>query len=293
MRLHVGIIGTGSVGSLVAEILSRMGVGSLTLMDFDIVEDRNLDRLLHATRRDAKSKARKVAVLYPYIREAATTPAFKLRPSFSSVTEEEGYKEALDCDVLFSCVDRNWPRQVLNHIAYSCLIPVIDGGVSIILDDGGELVHAVYRAQTVGPHRPCLLCLGMYDAGRIQMERDGVLEDPQYIESLGEEGRRQLEQERQNIMPFASGLASLESLQFVELVTGVAQWGDVGMQQFDFLNGDLQSDHNRKCHRDCEYSRMVGSGSLRPPYLGTDKTKLGVEKSLLRRRHLLPCRRLS
>lgn len=284
MRLRVGVIGAGSVGGIVAEVLARVGIGHLTLMDFDVVEDHNLDRLIYATKKDVRTRARKVSVLEPHLRASSTTPGFKIEPRIESIVEETGFLDALDCDVLFSCVDRNWPRQVLNHVAYSCLIPVVDGGVSIRLRDEGQLAHAVYRAQTVGPSRPCLLCLGMYDAGRIQMERDGVLEDPQYIESLGEEGRRQLEQERQNIMPFATGLASLEVLQFAELVTGVAQWGDLGMQQFDFLNGDLQSDHGRKCHPECEYVRMVGEGMLRPPVLGEDKARSAVEKSLGRRK---------
>jgi molybdopterin-synthase adenylyltransferase len=283
MRLHVGIIGAGSVGGIVAEILARMGVGRITVFDFDVVEDHNLDRLLFATREDARSKVRKASLLERHLPRSATTLPSKVTGAVASIVEEEGYRLALDCDVLFSCVDRNWPRQVLNHISYTCLIPVIDGGVSIRIAASGELIHAVYRAQTVGPSRPCLMCLGMYDGGRIQLEREGMLDQPAYIEQLGEEGKRQLEQERQNIMPFATGLASLETLQFSELMTGIAGWGDLGLQQFDLLNADLQSDHGRKCHADCEYSRMLGKGSLIPPYLGVDQTKLALERSLSRR----------
>ena len=43
-RLNVGIIGLGSVGSVVAEMLSRMGISTFTLIDYDTVEDHNLDR---------------------------------------------------------------------------------------------------------------------------------------------------------------------------------------------------------------------------------------------------------
>ena len=47
--LNVGVVGIGSVGSIAAEAFARIGVGSLTLIDGDRVEEHNLDRLLHAT----------------------------------------------------------------------------------------------------------------------------------------------------------------------------------------------------------------------------------------------------
>lgn len=53
-RLHIGVIGAGSVGALVAEALARVGVEWITLLDFDTVEAVNLDRLLHASPRDAR-----------------------------------------------------------------------------------------------------------------------------------------------------------------------------------------------------------------------------------------------
>jgi hypothetical protein len=52
-RLRIGVIGAGSVGAQVAESLVRTGVANITMYDFDLVEEKNLDRLLHATMEDA------------------------------------------------------------------------------------------------------------------------------------------------------------------------------------------------------------------------------------------------
>ncbi len=47
-NLRIGIVGLGSVGAMVAEALARMGVSEMTLIDPDVIELHNLDRLLHA-----------------------------------------------------------------------------------------------------------------------------------------------------------------------------------------------------------------------------------------------------
>jgi tRNA threonylcarbamoyladenosine dehydratase len=46
---HVVVVGIGGVGSWVAEALARSGVGTLTLIDLDVVAESNLNRQAHAT----------------------------------------------------------------------------------------------------------------------------------------------------------------------------------------------------------------------------------------------------
>jgi len=44
---HVAIVGCGGLGSNAAAMLVRSGVGELTLVDFDVVEESNLNRQLY------------------------------------------------------------------------------------------------------------------------------------------------------------------------------------------------------------------------------------------------------
>ena len=103
-----------------------MGIQVVSVIDFDIVERHNLDRLLHAGRQDYLKKRLKVDVLAKALKKSATAKNFVVNAIPFSITEERGFREALDCDVLFSCVDRPWGRYVLNLIAYAHLIRAVD-----------------------------------------------------------------------------------------------------------------------------------------------------------------------
>ena len=265
-RLCIGVIGAGSIGAAVCEALARMGVGRVILMDYDIVKVHNLDRMLGALASDAGRA--KSDIVAENMRKAATLDGFSCKTSPHSVVEEEGFAEALGCDLLFSCVDRPWPRQVLNHMAYSCLIPVVNGAVYID-SPGGALRDAQYRAETVGPGRPCLDCLGSLDVSRIQQDREGLFDDPGY---MGEQARRDGMDARQNVMPFVLGLASLELMQFAEVCTFLGKRGDMGQQSYNYRTGEIRVRY-KECRRGCKYAASAACGDSCRPRLGVDKSR--------------------
>jgi ThiF family len=104
VRLRVGVVGAGSVGGLVADSLVRTGFEDVILIDFDRIEEHNLDRLSYATRSDIGKL--KVKIQATYLAKRATADPFRVQPFVASVFEDEGFRAALDCDLLFACVDR-------------------------------------------------------------------------------------------------------------------------------------------------------------------------------------------
>lgn len=256
-QLKVGIIGAGSVGSIVAESLARMGIGDILLMDFDSIEPVNLDRELHATKRDCQLHRSKVEVLSKELKKSSTARNFNIEANEWSIVEEQGFMAALECDVLFSCVDRPWARSVLNFIAYAHLIPVVDGGVSCKPTSTlNGLLRADWRAHVVEPGRKCLECLGQYDPGLVSMERDGYLDDSHYIAGLPSDhpARR-----NENVFAFSLSCASLEILQFLYLIIAPLGITDVGAQMYHFVPGLLDSD-TRGCNELCIYPKLVAMG---------------------------------
>ena len=154
MRTRVGIVGLGSVGSLVAEALSRIGLRHLAFIDFDTLEVRNLDRTVGASDADVAAGLLKVQVAARNTVRSATTANPDLRLVPLSVLSRGGLAAALDCDVLVSCVDRPWPRHLLNALAYSHLVPVIDGGIMARVRS--EVRRSTWRGESTpqGPAEP-------------------------------------------------------------------------------------------------------------------------------------------
>jgi hypothetical protein len=256
-RLKYGVVGGGSVGSIVAETLARLGIQDVSLIDFDIVERHNLDRLLHAGRQDYLKKRLKVDVLARALKKGATAKRFAVTPVPYSVTEEEGFRAALDCDVLFGCVDRPWGRYMLNLIAYAHLIPVIDGGIAVHTKEDGSLRGADWQAHIAAPTRRCLECLGQYDSAYVELERRGYLDDPSYIQNLPPESNLK---RNENIFAFSLNLASLQVLQMLSMVVAPLGISDVGTQNYHFVSGTMDVDQFGPCHDYCLYPSLTAMG---------------------------------
>lgn len=257
-RLTIGIVGLGSVGSIVAEILARTGVSNFTLIDFDSVEEKNLDRLTNVYKEDI-GKA-KVNIIKEAIKRSATSPNVSVNCCEFSICEEKGYKAAINCDVLFSCVDRPWPRQVLNFIAYTHLIPVIDGGILVRSNKNQtRIIGADWKTQTIGNKRACLECLGQYSSENAMLEKQGFLDDPSYFEGLE---KASFANAHENVFAFSSHLASMEVLQLLSLFISPSEISDVGQQMHHFVTGRMDVTENLKCYENCYFQTLIGKGDF-------------------------------
>ena len=266
-RLRVGIVGIGSVGSIVAESMARIGVSKITLIDPDKVEEHNLDRLLHATTRDIGKQ--KVQVASEAIRRNATADSVDLIELPNSVHAREAYSAALDCDIIFSCVDRPLPRDVLNYIAQVHMIPVIDGGVSVETDPAKDrLFSAHWRAHLVTPLHQCLRCNGQYNSSNVVMELDGSLSDPSYIRNLPESERNR----NQNVFPFGLSVAALEVNLMIRYMLSPDWWPLVRQQDYQFVTADLRT-INDECDPHCSFQeRRLQGDRVAPFYLQESET---------------------
>lgn len=229
-RLRVLVIGAGSVGLDVVQRLAASGIEHMGVMDYDAVEELNLDRMIGATREDAIAGRSKAKVAVRLARSAATASRFKCNSHEVSITDTEGVAIALDYDVIFSCVDRPWPRAVLNGIAYADLIPVIDGGLSIDTFPSGEMRSSSWRVQTLVPGNPCMLCSGQIGMTDIRLDMDGLLDDEDYIRGAGLTPRFG----GQNVATLAAAVSAAQLAQFVSLTAAPGGRGVPGPLRYIF-----------------------------------------------------------
>src|SRR5581483_7810723 len=181
------------------------------------IEERNLDRTLGAYPADIPKKLLKVEIAKRIVDASHTSARFSAIAINDGVHGKTGLANALDCDALLSCVDRPWPRHILNVLAYAHLIPVVDGGILVRVHDD-RLLHVDWRVHTVGPEHACLYCLDAMRRSDVALDRDGLLDDPDYLKGLSQAERERYG--RRNVFAFSLSVASHQVLQLVGLITG-------------------------------------------------------------------------
>ena len=161
--LRVGVIGCGGTGSAVAMLLARLGVGQIVVIDNDIVDRTNLNRLHGARQADADAMTPKVNVVARAVSELGL--GVRIVP-IEAWVGDPGCRNALrSCDLIFGCTDDNEGRGWLNRLAYFYLIPVIDLGLAIDVSraEPPEINCLDGRVTVLVPPYACLSCRGVID----------------------------------------------------------------------------------------------------------------------------------
>ena len=126
LQSHVAIIGLGGLGGTVTEILARLGVGHLTLIDGDVFDESNLNRqLLSNTARLGEKKAEVAEARVRDINPAVTPRTFtEFFTAANSQTILAGVQLAVDC------LDTIPARFVLEEACRKAGIPMVSAAIA-------------------------------------------------------------------------------------------------------------------------------------------------------------------
>lgn len=122
-QCHVLVVGLGGVGAYAAEQLCRAGIGQMTLVDADTVNDSNLNRqlpALHSTLGEPKVEVvgRRLMDINPALR-------LTLRNEFIRDERTEALLEAAPYQFVVDAIDSLSPKVFLIYHAFQRQIPII------------------------------------------------------------------------------------------------------------------------------------------------------------------------
>jgi len=207
LKSRVLVIGSGGLGSPVLYYLAAAGVGTLGIVDFDIVAISNLQRqILHFTEDIGKKKV-----------DSAEEKIRKLNPDVKIIKYPfrmniDNIEEIIqDYDVIVDAVDNFTARYLVSDCCYFMKKPLVEGAV---LGFEGILM------TIIPDHSPCYRCL--YP----EPPQDGVIPTCNDLGILG---------------AITGTIGSLQALEVVKVLLGIGDTLSGRILSFDGLSMNIRA----------------------------------------------------
>ena len=122
----VCVLGLGGLGGYIVEMLSRIGVGSLTLVDGDVFDETNLNRQLFSSVNNlGSSKA-----LEAEKRVKGINPLTKVIPVYEFVDSSNAMKIIANHDVIVDALDSIDLRKYIAKVCTELNLPLVHGAIA-------------------------------------------------------------------------------------------------------------------------------------------------------------------
>jgi len=209
LQAHAAIVGVGALGCAIANHLARAGVGSLTLIDRDIVDRSNLQRQMLFDEADAAAGTPKAVAAAARLSAVNSGISIAARVADLNAYNVERLLEGTD--IVLDGTDNFSVRYLINEYCVKNGIPWVYGGA----------VGASGMSLTVIPGTtPCLRCLfpSMPPGGSLDTcETAGVL------------------------APIVDTIASVQAMEAIKLLTGRTEALHGSLLQIDLWHSQWQS----------------------------------------------------
>lgn len=162
--LRAAVVGASGTGGWVVDLLSKLEVGHLALVDPDAVEEKNLNRIDGATAADVGRL--KVEVLRDRVEELGLDTEVEDIPN--DLAHPDSIAAVAGSDVVFGCVDSIDGRHLLNRLATFYSLPYFDVGVRLIADGTGGIDQVCGTVHYLQPGLSSLLTRGLYSSEQLR-----------------------------------------------------------------------------------------------------------------------------
>lgn len=232
--LTVGVVGCSGTGSIVIEQLLRLGVGKLVLIDPDVIEEKNLNRILNSTSDDAKQSIPKVHV---FQRQAKLLgQGQEVVGMQENLATPEAVKAIAECDFVFGCVDTAEGRNLLNRICSFYLLPYIDVGVSLVADGKGGIRTIAGAVHYFAPGLSTLLEREAYSMEQVRAESLKRTNPEEYAERLKSKYIQGVNEDRPAVITVNMLFGALAANEFL---ARLHPFRNLDNSEFNIVRGDL------------------------------------------------------
>lgn len=162
----VGFVGAGGGNSHTVQQYAHLGGRRAVIVDPDIIEDTNLNRLVGGTLDDVRATRPKVDISYRVMKGVIDDPdvaALKMDWQ-SAMAHLKG------CDVIIGGVDSVVAKDQLDGFCKRYCIPYIDMGMDVI--QHGQHYQIAGQVVLTSPGGPCLRCLNVIRPADLAREHE-------------------------------------------------------------------------------------------------------------------------
>ena len=162
----VTVLGGGGGGSHLAQQVAHLGVRRLALVDHDVLERSNINRVVGANYEDVGKP--KAAVLAGRLASLGT----EVVPVMARAESDEGRRWMEGSDVVFGAVDGGRARNNIERICRAALIPYVDIGLKIDVGSDKQVRAIGGQVFLSLPGGPCMWCVGLVSPEILEADRE-------------------------------------------------------------------------------------------------------------------------
>ncbi|WP_028830203.1 HesA/MoeB/ThiF family protein [Proteocatella sphenisci] len=163
----IAVIGCGGLGGYITEMLARLGVGKLIVVDGDVFEETNLNRqILSVPGAIGNNKASQAK-----LRIGTVNPEIIVTAYEHNLTRKNASEILLGCDIVMDALDNIGSRLMLEEVCEEQNIPLVHGAISGWY---GQVSTIIPGDRTLS---------GLY-SGSTKKETDNTLGNPSFTPAL-------------------------------------------------------------------------------------------------------------
>jgi molybdopterin/thiamine biosynthesis adenylyltransferase len=143
------VVGCGGLGGYIIEMLSRVGIGSITVLDNDYFDETNLNRqLLSKESNIGKSKAEEALLRIKEINSSIDVTIYK-----EKLTDNNAEQIIQGHDIIIDAVDNIKTRLLMEKICKKQSIPLIHGAIAgwyfqiSVVMPGDDTLSKIYSSK--------------------------------------------------------------------------------------------------------------------------------------------------